>query len=105
MRVREIRRLVREICCRYKVRQADLNTFRQIIQVQGYTIIEFDPYAGDEDLDLIISRLDLGDLVSRQNGFTYADTEYRLVFVNKELKKKKKNWFWLMRWGISSVAI
>ena len=90
MRVREIRRLVRELCCHYKVRQADLQTIRQIIQAQGYTIIEFDPYAADEDLDLIISRLDLGDMISRRNGFTYADTEYRLVFVNKELNENEK---------------
>ena len=82
MKVREIRRLVRETCSCYKVRKIDLRSLFQIIRGKGYIVIEFDMYANDDDVDLFISKLDLGDMIFRHNGFTYADAEYRLVFVN-----------------------
>lgn len=67
-----------------------MKSISHIIQAQGYIVIEFDPYDNEEDLSVIISRLDLADMISRRNGFTYADSEHRFVFVNKELNDEEK---------------
>ncbi len=63
---------------------------KRIIASQGYTIIEFNSIFNDEDVALIIERLNLDRLVSERKGFTYADAKNRLVFVHEDLSADEK---------------
>lgn len=90
METKEIRRLSRKIRTRYRIRKIDLKSIRQVIQNQGYTIVEFNTFDNDEETAVVIEHLDLTDLIARLKGFTYADSECRFVFLNRDLSDEEK---------------
>ena len=90
MESKEIRRLANRFRTRYKLRQIDFKGLKKAVQEQGYTVIEFGTCENDEDISLIIEKLDLGGYIERLRGFTYSDPECRLVFVNRELNEHEK---------------
>lgn len=90
MKAKNIRRLSIEIRKQYKIQTVDLISIRTVIEAYGYTIIEFDAFQNDGDVSTVIERLDLTDYIVSHKGFTYADAECRLVFVNKELDDLEK---------------
>ncbi len=75
---------------RYRVLKPTLNELRNIIESQGYTIVEFNAIFNDEDVAAIIEELKLDNFVSERKGFTYVDSKYRLVFVHEDLSDEEK---------------
>ena len=90
MKAKEIHRLSLELRKRYRIKQVDLQILQSIIREYGYTIIEFNAFENDEDTSLVIEKLDLSDMMICSKGFTYADSECRLVLVLKELEDREK---------------
>jgi len=56
----------------------------------GYTVIEFNSHINDKDVDTVIHNLKLTDHIAKSKGFTYADSEYRLMFINEALNDEEK---------------
>ena len=90
MKTHDIRKLARRLRCQYYSKEVDYHCLQKYIYEQGFTVVEFYPNDNDEDTTLIIERLDLQDYVSRLQGFTYADNDFRLVFVRADLSEKEK---------------
>ncbi len=59
-------------------------------QSMGYTVIEFNNIFNDEDVETVIQNLRISDAVLKSRGFTYADSNYRLIFVNEDLTEEEK---------------
>ena len=79
MESKEIRRLANRFRTRYKLRQIDFKGLKKAVQEQGYTVIEFGTCENDEDISLIIEKLDLGGYIERLRGFTYSDPDTDLA--------------------------
>ena len=61
-----------------------------ILQLQGYSIIEFNSYGNSPDVDNIIKTLSLTDYILKTRAFTFANENFRLVFVNEDLSYEEK---------------
>ncbi len=72
-----------------KYRPAGINsdTLKNILEQLGYIVAEF---GSNEDSDTIISELKLRNYADNSRGFTYADSNYRIVFVNEGLSEEEK---------------
>lgn len=63
----------------------------KVIAKQGFTIIEFSLLDDDTvDSSLVIRELGLSEYALSEKGFTYADSDIRLVFVNRDLTDEEK---------------
>ena len=56
----------------------------------GYTLIEFNAIFNDADVEAVIKNLRIDESLLRARGFTYADANYRLIFLNEDLTEKEK---------------
>ena len=70
---------------KYGILKPTPDELKCIIESQGYSIIEFNAIFNDENVAVIIENLKLESLVSTSKGFTYADSNNRLVFVHEDL--------------------
>ncbi len=84
------RALAKQFFREYKVRRLTLEGLRLIISRQGYTVIEFSQIYNTENVASLLKALNLTEYASRSRGFTYADKNYRLVFVNEDLSETEK---------------
>ena len=66
------------------------DNLRATIEAQGYTVVEFNHIINDEAVQTLIDSLKLSDSILRTKGFTYADPNYRLVFVHEDLSDQEK---------------
>ncbi len=82
--------LAKQFFREYKVHRLTLEGLRSTISRQGYTIIEFSQIYNTENVASLLKALNLTEYASRSRGFTYADKNYRLVFVNEDLSETEK---------------
>jgi len=75
---------------KYGVLKPDLSKLKEIISSQGYSIIEYNAIADDENVATVIRELGLEDMVASSKGFTYADSNNRLIFVHEDLSEDEK---------------
>ena len=74
----------------YKLNEVTLDSLREIIARQGYTIVEFNNIFNDESVTALIEALGVDEQVEKTKGFTYADSKRRLVFLNEDLSDAEK---------------
>ncbi len=74
----------------FNLKETSLENLRQIIQRQGYTIVEFNNIHNNENVSTIINALNLHEHCQCKTGFTYVDDKYRLVFLHKDLSYYEK---------------
>lgn len=74
----------------YKLGEVTLADLRQIIKSQGYLIVEYNHIFNDENVARLIESLKLDAQVSKSKGFTYADSQRRLVFLHEDLSDDEK---------------
>ena len=87
---KNIKRAAAEFRRKYRMTDVNEKTLCDVLQKQGYTVIEFKKIINDENVAQIIDDLKLADMVACHNGFTYASDKYRLVFVNEDLSEFEK---------------
>ena len=75
---------------KYKLTIVDYSALKNTATEMGYTIIEYDSVYNDTDVETVIHNLDLGQVVLQSRGFTYADKNHRLIFINEELTEDEK---------------
>ena len=67
-----------------------LDSLRSIIEKQGYTVIEYNSAYNSEHVDTLIKTLNLENRIIQSRGFSYADNNCRLVFVDESLTDEEK---------------
>lgn len=83
---RAVRQFVK-VCCNGK---SDYCSLRRGVEKLGYTVIGFNHIYNDADVQTLVTELKLTEQIQRANGFTYADKDYRLVFIHEDLAEAEK---------------
>ena len=86
----EIKKLVMKFRREFDIRDVTVESLEDAFRKQGFTIIEFNPVLNDPDVSTVLSSLGLQDRISHSNGFVFADSNYRLVFINEKLNVQEK---------------
>lgn len=81
---------VKSFLSQFKLSEVTLENLKSVIQKQGYTIIEFNNIANNENVSALLTALDLQSLATQSKGFTYVDSQRRLVFVHEGLSDDEK---------------
>lgn len=74
---------------KYHLSTATAKDLRRILQSEGYTLIEFDPVYNDPDVETLIRTYHLESYIAHSKGFTYADSNTRLVFLHGGLSDEE----------------
>ena len=90
MTSREIKRKVKEFCKEFQIQELTPAALCKAMERQGYTVVAFHHLDNEEPVSSLIEALHLSDLVDRSKGFTYADRDFRAVFVHEELSEREK---------------
>lgn len=87
---KELRRKAHQFGKTYLPDRADFAGLRQAVEKLGYTVVDFNHIYNDEAVQQLIDALQLSEQSLRSRGFTYADANYRLVFVHEDLSEEEK---------------
>ncbi len=85
-----IKEKVKSFLHEYKLNTVTLDELRSIIKSQGFTIIEFNHIYNSEHVAALIEALNLREMIAKSRGFTYADSQRRLVFLHEDLSEEEK---------------
>lgn len=84
------RRAVRQFVKEYCNGKTDYCSLCRGVEKLGYTVIGFNHIYNDPDVLTLVTALDLTRQLQCANGFTYADKDYRLVFIHEDLAEAEK---------------
>lgn len=87
---KNIKVLTTEFIKENKLTEVNYTSLKKAVSSLGYTVIEFSNIANDTDVETVIQNLNLGQIAMQSKGFTYADKNYRLVFINEGLSNGEK---------------
>lgn len=85
-----IKKTVNQFIKQHHIMTVHYSALKEVIKNIGFTIIEFNNIFNDKDVETVIQNLGLSETVLRSRGFTYADNNYRLVFINEDLNDDEK---------------
>lgn len=74
----------------FRFYEVTVPSLKAIIEKQGYTIIEYNNIYNDENVATVLNRLNLERNIAQSKGFTYVDSNYRLVFIHEDLADSEK---------------
>ena len=74
----------------FKLHKATYQSICEILNKQGYEIVLFNSIYNIPDVSSLITALNLTDLIKERKGFTYADANNRIVFLNEDLSEQEK---------------
>lgn len=74
----------------YGIHEMSYAGLKNVIETQGYTVVEYNHIFNDENISALIDALKLSDSIIRSRGFTYADRNHRIVFVHEDLSAEEK---------------
>ena len=80
----------RKFLLEYHVASLNVDSLQEILSKQGYTVIEFNHLQNTAAVEQLLKALHLTETAARLKGFTYADINFRLVFVHEGLSEKEK---------------
>lgn len=81
----EAKRFFRE----YHITKITLAGLERIVEEQGFHLIRFDHIENTGDTAELLRTLGLEDQARRLSGFTYADSDFRLIFLRDGLTEKE----------------
>lgn len=84
-----MKRKVRSFLKEHRIRQISSAQLIRALKEQGYTVLKFNRLCNDEDMEELIDALHLRGYVASSKGFTYANADYRMVFVHEDLSEKE----------------
>ncbi len=85
-----IKKIVKQFIKQHHIMTIDYSTLKEVVKNIGFTVIEFNNIFNDTDVEMVIQNLGLREAVSQSRGFTFADKNYRLVFINEDLSDDEK---------------
>lgn len=86
----DVRTAVRLFRKEYSIKTVSFESLRAALEKMGYTLVQFLPASNPPPVDTVIRTLRLADAARTAKAFTYADRNYRLVFVRKDLTDEEK---------------
>ncbi len=87
---REIQKKAKEFKRKLGLLDCTYAELRKITEKQGYTIVEFNHVVNEDAVKTLTDSLGLQENISHSKGFTYADKNYRIVFVHEDLSEEEK---------------
>lgn len=60
------------------------------LQSQGYTVVPFNAVSNSRDISELAALLGVGEYLRSSKGFTYADSNNRIVFLNEDLSEEER---------------
>lgn len=60
------------------------------LQSQGYTVVPFNAVSNSSDISELAALLGVGEYIRSSKGFTYADSNNRIVFLNEDLSEEER---------------
>lgn len=87
---REIQKKVKQFKRKFGVLNCNYVALEKATEKQGYTIVEFNHISNNESVRTLVDSLGLQEYVSHSKGFTYADKNYRIVFIHEDLNEEEK---------------
>lgn len=88
--VRNIKAEAKAFLTHFHLSKVTLKSLKEVLRKQGYTVVEFNNIANNEHVSLLLEALGLQSLAKRSRGFTYADSQRRLVFLHEGLSDDEK---------------
>lgn len=67
-----------------------LKTLEELIQGNGFTIIEYNKYNNTAEVNELIQTLKIENKTATENSFVYVDGNIKFVFINSDLKPSEK---------------
>ena len=67
-----------------------LKTLEELIQNNGFTIIEYNKYNNTQEVNELIQTLKIENQIATENSFVYVDRNIKFVFINSDLKPTEK---------------
>lgn len=86
----EVKKHSRKFLKKYKLSSLTTEASRAILQQQGYTLVRFNNLENRPDVGVLITSLGVEETAKRSKGFTYADSNFRLVFVHEGLPDEEE---------------
>ena len=87
---REIQKKVKQFKRKFGLLDCNYAALEKATEKQGYTIVEFNHISNNESVRTLVDSLGLQEYVSHSKGFTYADKNYRIVFIHEDLNEEEK---------------
>lgn len=86
----EIRKKVKYFRKEFGIADPNYRTLCDAVEKQGYTVVEFNNISNSENVRALVDALKLTQKIMYSKGFTYANSNYRIVFVNESLSEEEK---------------
>lgn len=90
MNSRKVKQCAKDFRKEFGFKQFSSSDLCGVLESQGYTVIRFNHIFNDGNVAALIDALKLTDNVVRAKGFTYSDSNYRIVFIHEDLSEKEK---------------
>ena len=87
---REIQKKVKQFKRKFGLLDCNCAALEKATAKQGYTIVEFNHVSNSDSVNTLIVSLGLQEYVSHSKGFTYADKNYRIVFIHEDLNEEER---------------
>ncbi|HBL41365.1 MAG TPA: hypothetical protein DDY98_07310 [Ruminococcaceae bacterium] len=87
---KSMKKSVRIFQKKYRLNAINRDALLSVFREQGYTLIPFHAAHNQADVAQVIENLNLMELVSVSNGFTFVNERFRLVFVNEDLSDEEQ---------------
>lgn len=87
---KQIKNEVKLFMRKYKIEDVTYLSLKNAASEMGYTIIEFNHISNEKNVQIIIDSLNIQEITTHSKGFTYADKNYRLIFINENLNESEK---------------
>ena len=85
MNTTEIKKRVKDFRREFGIRKVTADVLTDVLQDQGFTLIEFNPVINDADVHTVVHNLGLEEMIGHSTGFLYVDAKYRLLFLSEKL--------------------
>lgn len=83
-------RKVVEFRRKYQIKTVNSAVLCKILEIQGYTLVEFNNIENKEDVTSLIEALQLQEQTSCCKCFTYQNDKYRIVFIHQDLNDEER---------------
>lgn len=61
-----------------------------VLESQGYTVVQYNSVSNSKDISELAALLGVGEYLRSSKGFTYADSNNRIVFLNEDLSEEER---------------
>lgn len=90
MTTTDMKKSVRQFQAKFHCYAPSCDRLRSTAEKLGYTVVEFSHILNDRDVQTLIDALKLSDAALHSRGFTYANQNYRLLFVHDDLSEEEE---------------